>query len=114
MAVPAKSVAQISTIFKQKAPALTLLIITLLSLLHAKSQITIPKGIVSKLELAQRDEGTGSNATLRFASCRLLNIPSDMLTITKKEVAVVGARFNDGTQPSFSGVDEKMNSRNHS
>ena len=77
--------------------------------LRTKSQITIPKGIVSKLGLAQGDK---FDVFERDGVIHLVPVavyPKQSVDELEKEVAVVRARLKDGTQPKFSSVDDMMN-----
>lgn len=77
--------------------------------LRTKSQITIPKGIVSKLGLAQGDK---FDVFERDGVIHLVPVavyPKQYVDELEKEVAVVRARLKDGTQPKFSSVDAMMN-----
>ena len=77
--------------------------------LRTKSQITIPKGIVSKLGLAQGDK---FDVFERDGVIHLVPVavyPKQYVDELEKEVAIVRARLKDGTQPKFSRVDAMMN-----
>ena len=77
--------------------------------LRTKSQITIPKGIVTKLGLAQGDK---FDVFERDGVIHLVPVavyPKQYVDELEKEVAVVRARLKDGTQPKFSSVDAMMN-----
>lgn len=77
--------------------------------LRTKSQITIPKGIVSKLGLAQGDK---FDVFERDGVIHLVPVavyPKQYVDELEKEVAVVRARLKDGTQPKFSSVDDMIN-----
>ena len=77
--------------------------------LRTKSQITIPKGIVSRLGLAQGDK---FDVFERDGVIHLVPVavyPKQYVDELEKEVAVVRARLKDGTQPKYSSVDAMMN-----
>lgn len=77
--------------------------------LRTKSQITIPKGIVSKLGLAQGDK---FDVFERDGVIHLVPVavyPKQYVDELEKEVAVVRARLKDSTQPKYSSVDAMMN-----
>ena len=77
--------------------------------LRTKSQITIPKGIVSRLGLAQGDKFDVFDKDGVIHLVPVAVYPKQYVDELEKEVAVVRARLKDGTQPSFSSVDAMMN-----
>ena len=77
--------------------------------LRTKSQITIPKGIVSKLGLAQGDKFDVFEQDGVIHLVPVAVYPKQYVDELEKEVAVVRARLKDGTQPKFSSVGDMMN-----
>ena len=77
--------------------------------LRTKSQITIPKGIVSKLGLAQGDKFDVFEKDGVIHLVPVAVYPKQYVDKLEKEVAVVRSRLKDGSQPRFSSVDVIMN-----
>ena len=78
--------------------------------LRTKSQITIPKGIVSKLGLSQGDKFDVFEKDGVIHLVPVAVYPKQYVDELEKEVAAVRARIKDGTQPTFSSVDAMMES----
>ena len=77
--------------------------------LRTKSQITIPKGIVSKLGLTQGDKFDVFEKDGVIHLVPVAVYPKQYVDELEKEVAVVRARLKNSTQPKYSSVDAMMN-----